>query len=191
MSRLSLILTGFLLVCSTAPLRANDPDRKLNQEGTYSVAETAPTDGARRQLQRYTFDIPEDWTLKSVPGSNYKMAFGPGDSATIACHDIEFKGTLAQLETEFLKGAPEGLAGQGWTNFRVVSQSAFETASKLVGRQAVTQSQRSDKKTIRQLYYFFERDDGTKVCVVCSVLGDDATYDIEFNSIMKTFRVTK
>lgn len=189
MSHLSLILTGSL-VCFAVPLPASEPDLKPNQEGTNSAPGSALTQAARRDLTAFTYDPPPDWTLKPVRGADYKMAYAPNDLATIACHEIEFKGNLGQLESEFLRGAPEGLAAQGWSNFRIISRSPFETASKLAGLQAVTQSQRADQKVVRQVYYFFERNDGRKVCVVCSVVGEDSAHDVEFNSIMKTFRVT-
>lgn len=194
MLRLSLTV-ACIFSCFSISLRASEPALKLNPDGTYSVPASALTDAARRNLiGGFTYDLPTGWSLKTVPGAVYKMAFGreqDGNPANISAQEIDFNGTLGQLESKIIKEAPASLAAQGLTGFRVLNQSAFETGSNVIGLQVVTETQRQDRRIVRQLYYFFERRDGKKIVVICSVADEGAAYDAEFNAIMRRFRVTK
>ena len=165
-----------------------------NANGSYSPPASALTDATQKALAGFTYLLPSGWTAKTFPGVIYKMAFGreqDGNPASIIFQEIAFDGNLGQLESKFLKEAPANLAAQNITNFKIINMSAFETTSNLMGLQAVTQAQRPDGGIARQLFYFFERRDGKKVCVICSVVDQGTTYDAEFDAIMKTFRVTK
>lgn len=189
-----------LLFCLLAPsisveTHAEDIGRFRNPDGTYSLPASALTDEARRAfVGGFTYQLRPGWTLKTVPGAAYKMAFGreqDGSPANISFQDVTFNGNLGQFETKTIKETATAYAAQGLTNFKVINMSAFETNANLIGLLAVTQVQRPDGKIVRQFFYFFERKDGKKVGVVCSVTDAGTTYDAEFDAIMKTFRVTK
>ena len=185
------IITRFTLCCLClfipTAIRASDP--------LYTVPASALTDEARRNLVGgFTYDLPPGWSLRTVPGTSYKVAFGreeDGSPGNISFQVAAFSGNLGEFEATLLKEMPSTFAKMGITNSKVVNLSAFETSSKVVGLQAVVQADRLDGKTVRQLFYFFERKDGQKICVTCSVADEGTRYDAIFDSIMKTFRVTK
>ena len=142
----------------------------------------------------FAYVLPTGWTLKKVPGMTLEMPFGreqDGNPANISFQDATFNGNLAEFESNILKGIPATFATLGINNFTVVSMSAFETNTKLMGLQAVAQAQRQDGKIVQQLYYFFDLKEGKKVCAVCSVADEGTTYDADFTAIMKTFRVNR
>jgi hypothetical protein len=164
-------------------------------DGTYSAPTAALTDQARQLLVGgFTYRLPPDWHLKSVPGVPYKMAFGreqDGNPANISFQEVAFSGNLAEFESKTLKEVSATLALHGVTNFRVLAMSMFETDAKLVGLKAVAEAERPDGKIGRQVFYFFQRKDGKNIGIVCSVTDEGDTYDTQFDSIMKTFRVTE
>jgi hypothetical protein len=161
----------------------------------YPVPSSALTDAARQNLiGGFTYELPIGWSLKSAPGSQYKVAFGreeDGNPANISFQVAAVGGNLGEFEADLLKQLPEIYKGMGVSSPRILDLSAFQTAAKLVGLQAVIEAERLDGKTARQLMYFFERKDGQKICVTCSVAGEGTRYDAIFDSIMKTFKVTK
>ena len=190
------VLSSVLFVLSiSACKKTEDSGLHRNPDGTYSVPNSALTDEARQLINGgFTYQLPVGWSLKTVPGVPYKMAFGresDGNPANISFQNFAFDGNLARLQTKILKETSASLSATGFTDFKVINTSMFETNSKLVGLQTVTQAQRFDGKIIRQLFYFFERKDGQKIGVVCSVADEGTTYDERFDAIMKTFRVTK
>jgi hypothetical protein len=160
-----------------------------------TVPSSALTDAARQNLVGgFTYRLPTGWSQKTLPGAQFKTAFGreeDGDPANITFQVAAFSGNLGEFQATLLKEMPSVFSRMGISNSRVVNQSAFETSSKLVGLQAVVEAERLDRKTVRQLLYFFERKDGQKILVTCSVADEGTRYDAIFDSIMKTFEVTK
>ncbi len=161
----------------------------------YTVPSSALTDAARQNLVGgFTYHLPPGWSQKNLPGAQFKAAFGreeDGNPGNISFQVAAFSGSLGEFQATMLKEMPSVFSKMGISDSRVVNQSAFETSSKLVGLQAVVEAERLDGKTARQLLYFFERKDGQKILVTCSVVDEGTRYDAIFDAIMKTFEVTK
>jgi hypothetical protein len=141
----------------------------------------------------FAYTLPPDWVLREMTGVSYKMVFGresDGNPANISFMVVSFDGDLGKFEAASIAQFRSSFPSMGFTNFKVINMSAFETALQQIGVQVVIQVQRQDEKIVRQFLYMFERKDGKKICVTCTT-DEKNTYLDDFDAIMKTFRVTR
>ena len=139
----------------------------------------------------FAYDLPTDWVLKDMhtPSMKCKMAFGR--EGNISFTIVAFTGNLVEFAASFFKEAQSRYAAAGLTNFKIINRADFETSTKQMGLQVVTQIERTDGKVIRQIMYFFERKDGKKIGAACSYSDEPRKNNAPFDGIMKSLRVTR
>jgi hypothetical protein len=137
----------------------------------------------------FSYSPPKGWKISEVPGLKYKLSVGTpanGFAPNINVVDEAFSGTLDEYVEANLK-TMEGV----FKGFKKLGKTSFDTKSGLKGVRVVIEDNQQDK-ILRQTFYFFERKDGKKAVVTCSVLVEDgAKYTTVFDISMSTFSVSK
>src|SRR6266480_1706249 len=84
------------------------------------IPSSALTDAARQNLiGGFNYNLPASWSLKSVPGAPFKVAFGreeDGNPANISFQVTSFSGNLGEFEANLLKQLPVTYETMGLTN---------------------------------------------------------------------------
>jgi hypothetical protein len=142
----------------------------------------------------FSYQLPNDWVLRTVGNSKFKVAFGKmseGGSANIGIILTKCDHNLGFCVMQDLNDMGKLYEKSGFTEFHVLDTHAFETARQQVGIKGTVECKRIDGKLLRQSFYYFERKDGAKLVVSCSATDVGDTYDDTFDEIVKTFRVTR
>ena len=213
-SKLSLIPTAVLVIIAVVVIsRRRDPMQEyrdnVNRLETQINSNLTPEGKALVQFAKdhpsgattydepnggFKYVLPDDWVLRDGPGLPYKMAFGKvseGSPGNISVTLVDSTDSLADAVPELINGIKAEYVKVGLNDFKVVQISKFETNSNLMGIQVVTQATRMDGEIARQILYLFQRGDEKKLCVVCSAPAVGTQYDHVFDSIMKTFEITR
>ena len=142
----------------------------------------------------FSYNVPDDWVLKPVSGGKFKVAFGKvseGEPANVDIILTKCDHSLRSCLTEDLKDMAKAYEKSGYTDFRVIDTTPFETAQPQHGIKGTIEAKRPDGKRLRQSLYFFEREDGSKFVVSCSAIDVGNKYDAIFDKILRSFRITQ
>jgi hypothetical protein len=142
----------------------------------------------------FSYELPDDWILRTVGNKKFKVAFGrmsEGGPANIGIILNDCDKNLGLCLLRDLNDMGKLYEKSGFTRFHVIDTHAFETVRQQVGIKGVIECKRIDGKLLRQSFYYFERKDGAKIVVSCSATDIGDTYDQTFDEILKSFRVTR
>jgi hypothetical protein len=141
----------------------------------------------------FSYEPPEHWLLRDVPGYKYKFAMGQmseGFTPNIVVVDEHAPVSMDDYVTGSLRALQQMHEKTGSNPPRILSQAEFTTDSNEKGVKIITESDMNGKK-LRQIYYFFEGKNGYKFVVTCSAPGAGGeSYDKLFDATMKTFKAS-
>jgi hypothetical protein len=137
----------------------------------------------------FSYTPPEGWQIAELPGLKFKISRGEpsnGFAPNMNVVDEAFSGKL----DDYVEGNLKALE-KIFKDFKKISNGSFETKAGIKGGKLVTQSNQQGM-ILQQTFYFFERKDGKKLVVTCSVLAaDGAKFADIFDESMKTFSLSK
>ena len=154
-----------------------------------SSAWSAGAGAAERHSEKeggFSFEVPEGWELRSLPGFKYKFAVGPlenGFAPNINVVDEPFPGGL----DEYVKINLENIQNV-YKDFKIGRREEFVTESGVPGVRVFADNN-GLAKPIRQVLYFFDGG-ATKYVSACSSVAEAGEkYDSTFEAALKSFRL--